>query len=169
MRSLVPSRLVVVRSYGPSAAGTRGGSWVFGGDDRKLLLEAGIEAHVKSVQGFGLALMVPESRAAEARQVLAASPNLFPDETVPPCPKCHAPHPSQRPPYGLGIVAVGFAIAAVSIVKGYAGVSLAALAAGVIGAAILETRLAPWRCVSCGYHYGLRSDPHKVVRMPPRN
>ena len=168
MGKLVPSRLVVVRSYGQPAS--RGSSQVFGTDDRQLLLDAGIEAYVKTVRNFGTALMVPESRAAEARQALEVSPNLFPDETVSPCPKCRAPHPSQRRPYGLFIVGVGFAIAAVAMVEGYPGMSMVILAAGVIGAGILETRVAPWRCVSCGYHYGRpQDDPNKVVRMPPRN
>ena len=168
MRKFVPSRLVAVRSYGQAAA--RGSTTVFGADDRRLLLDAGIEAYVKSVRGFGVALVVPETRAAEARKLLEGLPNLFPDERMPPCPKCRAPHPSQRPPYGLGIVAVGFVIGAAAMVEGWSGVALTALAAGVLGAAILETNLAPWRCVSCGYHYGRpQDDPHRVVRMPPRN
>ena len=159
---------MAVRSYGQAAA--RGSSNVFGADDRRLLLDAGIEAYVKSIRGFGVALVVPEARAAEARKLLEASPNLFPDETMPPCPKCHALHPSQRPPYGLGIVAVGFAIGAAAMVEGWSGVAFTALAAGVIGAGILETRVAPWRCVSCGYHYGRpQDDPHRIVRMPPRH
>lgn len=167
MRKLLPSRLVVIRSYGQAAA--RGSTWVFGAEDRQLLLDAGIEAYIKAGKSFGVALMVPESRAADARHVLEASPNLFPDETVPSCPKCRAPHPAQRPPYGFGVVAAGFVVGAVAMVEGYPAAAFAALAVGVIGAAILETNVAPWRCVSCGYHYGRpQDDPHKVVRMPPR-
>ena len=167
MRKFVPSRLVAVRSYGASVS--RGGTWMYGSEDRQLLLDAGIEAYIKSVPTFGPVLMVPESRAAEARHVLEASPNLFPDETVPHCPKCRAPHPSQRPPYGFFIIGAGFAIASIAMIGGYPGISMVMLAAGVIGGGILETRVAPWRCVSCGYHYGRpQDDPHRVVRMPPR-
>ena len=170
MKTLTPSRLVVVRSYGQGAnTGARGSASIYGHEDRQMLIDAGIEAYVKSVRGFGTALVVPESTADEARRMLDASPNLFPDATAPSCPKCRAPHPVARPPYGLGIIAVGFAIGATAMVMQHAGVAFAALAAGVVGAAILEQQVAPWRCTSCGYHYGRpQDDPHRVIRMPPR-
>jgi len=164
MRKLAPSRLVVVRSY-RHAAGL-GGTSVVGADDRRLLLDAGIEAYVKS----GGWLMVPGSRAADARELLEASPNLLTDDITPACPRCRAPHPAARRPYGLGIIVLGLVIGATSMVAGYQAAAFVAVAAGVIGAAILEMKLAPWRCVSCGYHYGRpQDDPNKVVRMPRRS
>ena len=163
MGKLIPSRLVVVRAYaGGSGKGT---TYVFGTEDRQRLIDAGIEAYVKSAAAFGTALMVPESKAAEAREILDAVPDLFQQET-PSCPKCHAPHPASRAPFGLFAIAAGLAVGAVAIVEGFTLAALFSLLAAVISAAILESKLPPWRCRSCGNHYGRPSDPKdNVVRF----
>ena len=163
MGKLIPSRLVVVRTYaGGSAKGT---TYVFGAEDRQRLIDAGVEAYVKSSAGFGTALMVPESKAAEARTILDAYPDLF-QQPTPSCPKCHAPHPGARAPFGLFAVAAGLAVGGVAVVEGFTLAALFSIFAGVISAAVLESKLPPWRCASCGYHYGRPSDPKdNVVRF----
>jgi hypothetical protein len=146
---MIPSRLVPVRRY--AAGGSRGDA-ILGADDRLRLLNAGIEAYVKFDRHFGPALVVPESQAAAACRVLADTPDLFQHRAAPPCPQCHTFHPDVRPPYELMAVGAGFLGAAGLVFAGGSmGIAIAVLTAGVIGAAIMSSRLPRLRCHACGY------------------
>ena len=151
MRRVIPSRLVVVRHYrGHDAAGPAS----VAAGDRQLLVDAGIEAHVKHDRAYGIVLMVPGKRVSAATEVLRSSPNLFPEESLPACPRCHAKHPAARAPYGLLIVVVGFASAFAAVLFGYTRAGVAVIAVVVATAAVLESRLPRWRCRSSGERYG---------------
>ena len=151
MPNVVPSRLVPVRRY---VWGSHGQTTV-GAEDRTRLLNAGIEAYVKFDRTFGPALVVPESQAAAARNVLADTPDLFKEHAAPPCPLCHTFHPDVRPPYEIGFVGAGFiAAAAIVLAGGSMAVAVAIVTVGVIAGGILSSRLPPWRCSACGHKFG---------------
>lgn len=157
MGRLIPSRLVAVRHYSGDDAGNPSSP---SADDRQLLLDAGIESYVKHDSKYGIAVMVPESQVAAATELLeASSPNLFPPKTVPECPRCRAKDPLARRPYGLAIVAVGFAVAVGAVRLEHVGIAFVLVVVAVVAAAAVESRLPRWRCRSCGTRYGGQDGP----------
>jgi hypothetical protein len=126
-----------------------------GAEEQKLLADAGIESYVKLDRAFSIALVVPESRAADARRVLAGSPDLFKHRAAPPCPRCHTFQPELRPPYELVPIGVGLlAATGLAVAGSFLGLAYGVAAAGVIVGAVMNSHMPPWRCHACGFRYG---------------
>jgi len=151
----MPSRLVAVRRFPNLRVGARGHT-VVGIDEQRLLSNAGIESYVKLDRGFSVALMVPEAQAEAARRVLADIPDLFKHHLAPPCPRCHTFQPEMRRPYELVPIVIGILTAAGLAVAGLTGSAYGVAAVSVIVAAVMNSRMPPWRCHACGFRY---SDP----------
>ena len=168
----MPTPLVVIRRYPViSYGGYAGHPQSVGGGDRRLLTKAGIESYVKLDRMGSVALMVPEADATAARLALRESPDLFERHFAPPCPSCHTPHPSARPPYEMAVVGVGLLAAVGVVVAGwYIGIAYAIAAVSVVAGAIMYSHLPFWRCHACGCRYGMpdASRGH-VVRFPERH
>jgi hypothetical protein len=160
----IPSRLVLVRRLPAFANGYH----VVGADEQRLLHHAGIESHVKFVRGFGAAIYVPEGQADAAREALAPLPDLFPDDVVPSCPRCHARHPAARPPYEMVIVAIGFLGAVGVVLAGWhLAIGYGLVLVSVVSGAIIHSHVPMWRCQLCGCAYGGRSDDRgQVLNFP---
>ena len=139
-----------------------------GGSDRRLLAKAGIESHVKLDRMGSVALMVPEADATAARLALRDSPDLFERHFAPPCPRCHTPHPSARPPYEIAVVGLGLLAAVGVVVAGwYIGIAYGIAAVSVVAGAIMYSHLPFWRCQACGCRYGMPdSSRGQIVRFP---
>jgi hypothetical protein len=169
--SSTPSPLVAVRRYPVAGAyGYSGNDAAVGAEERRLLSDAGIESYVKLDRIGSVALVVPQARLAEAKRVLSDLPDLFEHHFAPSCPRCHAPHPSPRPPYEMGVVAVGL-VAAVGVVLADwdIGIAYGLLAASVVSGAVMYSHLPFWRCHACGHRYGTRADDRgRVVDFPRR-
>jgi len=168
---MMPSSLVPIRRYPVLGAyGYSGGSAGVGADERKLLLDAGIESYVKLDRIGSVVLAVPESQVESARKALANSPDLFERHFAPPCPRCHAPHPSPRPPYEMIVVGIGL-LAAVGVVLAnwHMGIAYGILAVSVVSGAAMYSHLPFWRCHACGQRFGERADDGgQVLNFPPR-
>lgn len=166
---MMPSSLVPIRRYPvPGAHGYSGGSADVFADERKLLLKAGIESHVKLDRIGSVVLAVPESQVEAAKKILANRPDLFEHHFAPPCPRCHAPHPSPRPPYEMIVVGIGL-LAAVGVVLAgwHLGFAYGILVVSVVTGAIMYSHLPFWRCHACGHRFGERAgDRGQVVRFP---
>jgi hypothetical protein len=158
-RRLVPSKLVVVRRYGSSVDGYPDVAH----NDQKLLLENGVEVWVKYGWapriGGAAFLMVPRSQARAAAEVLASSPNLFPDAVSVVCPRCHNPHPAPRPAYTGMVLGVGFLLIVAATVGGYYGIAELVALVTVVGATIIQIKVPQWRCPACGRLFGTINDP----------
>ena len=168
--SVTPSALVPIRRYPvPGALGHAGGGAGVGADERKLLLDAGIESYVKLDRLGSVALMVPESQVDTAKRVLAKSPDLFEHHFAPPCPRCHTPHPAPRPPYEMVVVGIGL-LAAVGVVVAdwHIGIAYGLVIASVVSGAVMYSHLPFWRCHACGHRYGTRADDRGQVLNFPR-
>ena len=154
----------------PGALGHSGGGAGVGDDERKLLLDAGIESYVKLDRIGSVALVVPESQVDAAKRVLANSPDLFERHFAPPCPRCHTPHPTARPPYEMVVVGIGL-LAAVGVVVAdwHIGIAYGLVTASVVSGAVMYSHLPFWRCHACGHRYGTRTDDRgQVLNFPGR-
>jgi hypothetical protein len=166
---MMPSSLVTIRRY-PMTSSTWGGGAGVGADERKVLLEAGIESYVKLDRIGSVVLVVPEAQVDAARRALANSPDLFERHFAPPCPRCHTPHPGPRPPYEMAVVGIGL-LAALGVVVADLpiGIAYGLVAVSVVTGAVMYSHLPFWRCHVCGYRYGARADDRgRVVRFPDR-
>jgi len=149
---MVVSRLVMVRRY-PYRETAQG--------DHRLLLDAGIESHLKWTDHedgdhHRMLLMVPAEQLGRAREVLKASPHLFDSADsalLPPCPHCRSRDADPRPPYALMILAVGAAVGIGIAARGEVAPALGVMTAGGIASAIAYARAARWRCRKCGRLY----------------
>ncbi|HUK35555.1 MAG TPA: hypothetical protein VLV86_16675 [Vicinamibacterales bacterium] len=169
--SFTPSTLVVIRRYPVAGAyGSSGNDAGVGAEERRLLSNAGIESYVKLDRIGSMVLVVPQEQLAEAKHVLSDIPDLFECHLAPPCPHCHAPHPSPRPPYEIGVVGAGLlAAVGVELAGWYIGIGYALLAVSVVSGAVLYSHLPFWRCHVCGHRYGTGAeDGRRVLSFPRR-
>jgi hypothetical protein len=134
------SRLVEVRRY-PYAEAAEA--------DQQLLVDAGIEPHLKGYRHA--TLMVSEDQAEDAREILASSSHFLADsEAIGRCPSCDSADADPRPPYGLIVLVIGMAIAGTATVYGRYDLAIECGVATAMVSAALQLNVARWRCRSCG-------------------